>query len=344
MIDAIAGESQFLDHLAPVWSMLPDRGRLIVDLPIAPRAVAKGLDHEAIDFSAVKYRSEPPKARVEDGPIAFVVSIGDIKIGRRLGYRRFVFMEHGAGQAYIGERGSMARHPSYAGGMDREDVELFLVPNEYSANLWRTAYPNASVSIVGCPKLDSLPQRDGGGPPVVAISFHWRGWVSPEAGSAKGLFMPVMAGLAKRFHLIGHAHPGKGWGDTMAREYQRAGIEFVPDFEDVCRRADLYVVDNSSTLFEFAATGRPVVVLNAREYRKTVSHGLRFWDAANVGIQVDDPALLGDAIAEALTDPPAVAAARENALSIVYAYRSGGAARAVGVITDWLTGRGQVAA
>ena len=51
------------------------------------------------------------------------------------------------------------------------------------------------------------------------------------------------------------------------RFYEAHGIEYVPDFDDVLRRADVYACDNSSTLYEFASTGRPVVVLNAPWYR-----------------------------------------------------------------------------
>lgn len=344
MIDALAFEPQFLDHLAPVWSLLPDRGRLLVAPELASRA-SRLPDVEAIDPRSIRARPQVP-ATAADGPVAFVTSIGDIKVGRRLGYRRFVFMEHGAGQSYV-TRGQALRHPSYPGGADRADVGLFLVPNEYSAALWRSTYPAARVEIVGCPRLDDLPRRqiDPIEPhETVAISFHWPGWAAPEAGSALGTFQPVLAALAKRFKVIGHAHPGKGWPEQMVRIYRRAGIEFVADFDEVCRRADVYACDNSSTIFEFASTGRPVVVLNAREYRKSVSHGLRFWDAVEGWMQVDDPADLGDAVAAALADPADVAAAQEAGLDIVYAHRSGGAARAVRAITGWLAERDQVAA
>ena len=109
----------------------------------------------------------------------------------------------------------------------------------------------------------------------------------------------------------------------------------MPDFADVCRRADVYITDNSSTLFEFAATGRPVVVLNAPEFRRNVNHGLRFWEAATVGVQVDHPRDLVAAVASALEDPEPSQNAREAALAIVYTYRSGGASRAAAALSDW---------
>ena len=86
------------------------------------------------------------------------------------------------------------------------------------------------------------------------------------------------------------------------------------------------------------STGRPVIVLNRPEYRREVEHGLRFWEAAGVGVNVDSPADLDAAIVRAVEDPPDVAAAREAALDIVYSPRSGGAAIAAAAIVDWATG------
>lgn len=332
-MDALAYEPQFVDHLAPVWPLLPDRGRFLVEPKLVEWAARRGIEAEPV--TRPPFVPAYPKPR-HDGPVALVASYGDIKGGRRLGYGPFVFLEHGAGQSYAGVRSSQARNGSYAGGQDRDDVGLFLVPNETCAAKWREHYPRARVEVVGCPKLDTLPRKEPG-PTVVAISFHWdAGRICPEAGTALGHFGAILPELARRFTVIGHAHPKGDWPERMARVYRRAGIEFVRDFDEVCRRADVYVCDNSSTLFEFAATGRPVVVLNDPAYRRHVNHGLRFWDAADVGVQVDDPALLPAAIEEALLDAPERRAAREAALDIVYQPRANGAARAAAAITDWL--------
>jgi hypothetical protein len=333
-MDALAFEPQFLDHVAPVWRALGQPGQLRVDTSLVARADRLGLSASPVDAGALRRLSPPPSAQAGDGPIAFAVSIGDIKVGRRLGYRRFVFMEHGAGQAYVGDQHGRG-HPSYAGGGDRQDVELFLVPNEYSAVLWREAYPDAAVAVVGCPKLDELPAREPG-PETIAVSFHWPGFVAPEGDTALGTYAMSLKALARRFTVIGHAHPKGDWPERMERIYRRAGIEFVRDFDEVCRRADVYVCDNSSTIFEFAATGRPVVVLNAPHYRRNVHHGLRFWEAADVGVQVDRAEELEAAIVTALADPPERQAAREAALGIVYAHRHGGADRAARAIEEHL--------
>jgi hypothetical protein len=270
------------------------------------------------------------EARCNRSDVALVASYGGLRRARRQGFQRIVLAQHGAGQSYGGDRRRSA-HPSYPGGSDNADVGLFLVPNEHAAGRWRRAYPRTPVAVVGCPKLDTLPKRSGTGGPVVAVSFHFDLSLLAETRSARMHFTSALPGLARSYRLIGHSHPRL----DLSQFYRRMGIEYVRDFDEVCRRADVYVCDNSSTLFEFAATGRPVVVLNEPHYRRDVEHGLRFWDAADVGIQVDSPHDLAPAIRLALDDGPEQRARREAALSLVYAYRTGGAKRAAEAIMGW---------
>jgi hypothetical protein len=341
-LDAIAAEPQFLDHLAPVWNSIPApaRGRFLVSPDLVQRAELVGIEPTPIDVDEL--RRTPQQGPVHDGIPTLVASIGDIKIGRRLGHGPFAFLEHGAGQAYQ-TRSAVAA--SYAGGPDRDDNELFLCPNDYSGDRWRAAYPRARVAVVGSPRLDDLPAREPGPGPVVAISFHgdWPTGVS-YGGNAVTDFLPVLPELARRFTVIGHAHPGKGWGERLARVYGKAGIPFVADFADVCRQADVYVGDNSSTIFEFAATGRPVVLMNARHWHRGAGPGLRFWDAAHVGPNADGADQLIPTIEQALEHRPADIAAREDALEFVYAYRYGAGERAAAAVMEWIESRQAVAA
>jgi hypothetical protein len=298
VIDLYAGEVQFGHHLLPVYQALDKRGVYITDNSQA---------------------NDPQRPVV-------VASYGDVKRVRRLGYTRIARMEHGAGQSYG------TKHGSYAGGEDHDDVSLFLTPNQYSADKWQARYPKARVEVVGCPKLDDLPRKDPAEPITVAISFHWDCYLVPETVSAFQHYRFVLPQLNAAFRVIGHGHPRAQ--SILARRYRRVGIEFVPDFAEVCRRADLYICDNSSSLYEFAATGRPVVVLNQPMYRKDVHHGLRFWDAIP-GPQVDDPKDLINTVAHALQDGPQQQQAREQALDMVYAYRSGAAQRAASILEEW---------
>jgi hypothetical protein len=357
-VDAVGCESHFIDHLAPVWTALPERARGVFHIghppghpdPIAAqaalmeRASAYGIQPQAIELDGMR-ADDSRDIRVHDGIPTLVASIGDIKVARRLGRGPFAFLEHGAGQAYQSRNPTMA---SYAGGPGREDNELFLCPNHYSGDLWRKAYPDARVEVVGSPRLDGLPQRaiTPARKPVVAISFHgeWPGATVPYSGNAVTDFLPALPELARRFTVIGHAHPGKGWGERMGRIFKQHGIPFVADFADVCRQADVYVCDNSSTIFEFASTGRPVVLMNARHWHRGGGPGLRFWDAAHVGPNADGADQLIPAIERALEHRLDDIAAREDALEFVYAYRYGAATRAATAVMSWIDSRQAVAA
>lgn len=341
-VDILAGEPHFLDHLAPVWHALPpdQRGAFLVIDGLAKRARRVGIETRSFD-------DEPTR-----GPI-LVASWGDLRRAMRRGWSRLAFLEHGAGQSYGGDPESAA-HSSFAGGKGRDAVSLTFAPNRSCGDRWRQAYPAMDVRVIGCPKLDGLPRREPGPGPVVALSFHFNHNIGcPEGNSAFHHFRAAIPALAASYALIGHAHPRHA--DRIQPWFERAGVPFVADFADVCRRADLYVADNSSTLFEFAATGRPVVVLNVPEYRRNVEHGLRFWEAATVGVQFDGPPArspwapaqhrrLAAAIDLALADPPEQQQAREAALRIAYAYRHGAAKRAAAALVEWAATAEPVAA
>jgi hypothetical protein len=329
-IDVLCGEPHFIDHAVPVLLALPEaqRGDLIVWKSPHTRMTESDLIIRAVR------RGVLPVTRLsdEDRP-TLVTSWGDHQRVRR--HRtRIARMEHGIGQSFIG-----SDDPSYAGGKDAEGVGLFIVPNKHSADRWRRAYPQASVAIVGSPKLDTLPARLPGPGPVVATSFHWSAGLRGPLAETNGSFSEYrnsIAPLAKAFSVIGHGHPRALL--NMAGVYRRAGIPVIEDFEDVCRMADVYVCDTNSTLYEFASTGRPVVVVNGNHFRRDVEHGLRFWDAASVGVQCDRPADLVAAIHQALEDVPEQRRKREAALDLVYAYRTGAAARAASALVAWSAG------
>jgi len=307
LIDFSAGEPQFVDHLAPVYLALPPqyRGDFIVMSSLRSRVQAYGIDGLA--------RIDHPER-----PIV-VCSYGDHKRARRQGRKLIARMEHGAGQSYFGDM-RFGGNSSYAGGKDCQDASLFLCPNDYSADRWQAAYPNARVEVVGCPKLDDLPAKQDG-PLTVAISWHFNIPLIPETFWTWPYYRSALPVLAERFNLIAHAHPKAM--PMIQRYFLRYGVEVVADFADVCKRADLYIADNTSTLFEFASTGRPVVVMNSPDMRRDVHHGGRYWDWATVGLQCERPADLPAIVEQALADPPEVSAERERVLGLVYPYRTG---------------------
>lgn len=255
-----------------------------------------------------------------------VSSAQDLAAASRARYRRIAYLEHGIGQSYGG-------HAGYPGGAGRGPVGLFLSPNEHAAQADRSRYPAARVEVVGDPAVEHLQARQPG-PQAIAVSFHWECTIAPQTRSALRHYRAALEPLAQAYPLIGHGHP-RAHRD-LERLWRGLHVEWVPGWGEVCRRADLYVCDNSSTLFEFAATGRPVVVLNAPWYPREEELGLRFWHDAGVGVQVDEPGQLLEAVGLALSDPPAVRSAREAALRCVYPRRSGVAQAAAEVLAEWL--------
>lgn len=310
-----------MDHLAAVFDALPPESCgafLTSDAKTTARAKALG------------YTTARPNGG--RAPV-LVASFGDLARARGMGRHRIAIMEHGAGQSY-GGRSASARHGSYAGGAGRGAAGLFLHPGEHPAARDRKAYPRARVEVVGSPHLDTLPAREGAKGRVVAFSFHFNAPIAQEARTAYPWIFPEITKLRDRYQLLGHAHPRLF--DGLKPRYDALGIEAVRDFADVCRKADVYVCDNSSTLFAFAATGRPVVVLNPPWYDRRVDHGLRFWEAAEVGVNCNRREDLAECIDEALRDTPERRAKREAALDLVYAYRTGAGQRAADALMSWI--------
>ncbi|MFA6158880.1 MAG: CDP-glycerol glycerophosphotransferase family protein [Candidatus Paceibacterota bacterium] len=258
-IDFLAREPHHALHARAVYDALPERRRGI-------------------------FTSNP--AELSSGIVA-VFSYGDLKQVSQLG-KKAVFGEHGVGMYYNTE------HPSYAGsGEDRDCVVLRLSPNENHAAKERATL-DCPVEVVGVPKMDKwanarpkMPMRARRA--TIAISFHWDCLVCPETRSSFLHYKSALLALRSKYRVIGHGHPRII--ERMRSIYKAYGIVIEEDFEEVMRKADVYICDNSSTIFEFAFQGKPVVLLNCPSYRKDVEHpgNPRFWKHAGIGPQVDRP-------------------------------------------------------
>lgn len=285
-MDFLASQPQYFDHLAPIWFALPPEQRGT--------------------FYAVAKAAEPVKAEVgkhfkgtypvRQGPLTVVASYNDFSIAHRAG-RKVVLLNHGAGQRYGGR---LKGHASYVGGNGRKDVALFLEPGPYAGQITREQGGN--VVEIGVPKMDVWyrypPQITE---PIVAVSWHWHQISGvPETDWAWPEYADAVVELSKQVKVIGHAHP-RAWL-RLEKWYREVGIEPVQSFSEVLRRASVFVVDNSSAGYEFASTGRPVVWMNSKHYRREVEQGLRFWSIIP-GLQVDYPSDLANAVREALDGP-----------------------------------------
>lgn len=314
-VDAAWAEPHFFHHITPVFQALPSELRGEVFGP--------GLI--------------PPSTN----PV-LVASYGDYKRARAAG-REVLMMEHGNGQTFRNPDGSLLKHASYAGA-DRPGVILFICPGPSAAGAYREAGATPVVEV-GCPKLDKWigKRPPKAARPVVAISFHWDCKVCPETRSAWPEYLSIpnnayLQALARTHTVLGHGHPRVY--RSLIGMYRSIGVEPVESFDEVLARADLYATDGSSTLYEFAATSRPVVVLNSRHYRRDARHGLRFWDAAHVGLHCDHPSQLAQVVENALREPPGVPQARSDALTHAYSHLDGRSSqRAADAIVEVLRGR-----
>lgn len=324
-VDFYVSQPNYAAHLAPIWHALDpaERGRWHVANPrLRAPAVAEGV---AVHDMAQGWPSGPLRPCVVAG--------GTDAAGMR--QRPCILVEHGVGQAYDVD------HPSYSGGCRRGSVALFLCPNEVVARRNADAYPEAQVAIIGSPRLDQLRQRaTSTDRTTAALSFHWDCRLTPESRWAlphyERALPDLVAALRKAGHeVIGHGHPR--FSVHFSRLWQRLGVEHVRDFTEVVDRAWLYVCDNSSTLYEWAALGRPVVVLDAPWYRQSVDLWPRFWSCADVGVRIADPLHLQPAVLLGLLDPPAVRARRQAIVDEVTPLLDGqGAQRAAAAIRSVL--------
>jgi hypothetical protein len=299
-VDFFCSERHYVDHMLPVYAALPKhlRGEFhIGSRPVNP-------DRLTVVASYGDYSKTT-------GPV--------------------IFFEHGVGFVFE------VKHQSYAGSPDRDRVVLFCSPNQqvYDANYG--SFPETPNVIVGCPKLDAPFKRSWVAPssPTVAFSFHWAAKSVPEAMWAYPHYQAWFSDQrhkAQKYRTLGHGHP-RAYG-SLSKVWDKIGWERTPHFSDVLARASVYVCDASSTIYEFAAMNRPVVVLNAPWYRRDVHTGLRFWE--NIpGIQVDDPKDLQAAIHEACFNDT-FEAERLRIRDIVYPHLGEASDRAAAAITQFL--------
>lgn len=343
-LDCYAGGPHFRDHLTPVVRALEpcERGRF--HLTAWARRGASGDD--------IPWSSRPVD-RNKRAPI-LLASWGDVP---KIGGRNFCMIEHGSGQKY---------GPDIAPGTtpcwdDPSKLVLLLAPNEVVAERNRMHHPRAVSVAVGSARVDRLRKireetRDSievgthitgretfDAPgrttdrtlPTVAFTTHWSpkgDGLPPESRSAWTHWKAAVAQLAaigdvnRGYRMLGTAHP-RAYPEVR-RTYHRAGIPHTPDFDNVIREADVLVADNSSAMWEAAACGVRLVLLDCPLYRKHVEHGLRFWSAADAGLRVGSGRAdeLHAAILTTLADDPC-AARREEVAFEVYGVADGMAAQ-----------------
>jgi len=238
---------------------------------------------------------------------------------------RVIYVEHGAGQAYKGDRNSV-NHPCYHGSEHPERVIAYVSPRADVAESWgRPAF------AAGCPVVDDIVRAPTN---RAVITFHWDAQsICSEARSALPEYFDVLPTVVESlreqgFEVVGHWHPNDRAGE---RRWRKLGVETSTDVDDLLGSASLVIADNTSFMYEAALLGCPVLTVNASWYRKDVSHGLRFWDYVP-GFQVDEPDELAAFNFRGYVDDDPSQEARIRAVDYCYGSNAGGKAAA-----DWMT-------
>lgn len=263
-INVTASQPHYLDHMTPIFDALPERLR--------------GTVHAV----------EEPCPYPGRNRVAMVAGWDDLK--RLRGLNPMIYVEHGAGQAYLGDE-KTATLPGYSGGAARHNGVIgYICPNVTVAQRWAPAPAVAA----GCPKMDRWIGVDPKVGSSVCFAWHWdagRNSLSPEMRSAWTHYEPRLAEIVEwwtslGYTVFGHAHPR--WRGALAKPMADVGMCVLERDVDVFENIEHLFVDNSSLGYEFALLGRPVTWLNAPWYRRNIEHGLRFWSQVP-GRMVDDP-------------------------------------------------------
>jgi hypothetical protein len=308
-LDFYASEIHYFDHIIPIWNMLPNKYKGIFNVSL-----------EVFDKRRLSY-NEFKLGKPTDN-LTLVASYKDYCMTKG----KVIFMEHGIGHNYGNG------HPAYVGGRDKDRVVLFLNQHALSQNTNLKAYPNTPSEIIGTPKTDSIkPMPTHNDKPIVCISFHWDCFVCNNTRSAYYYYKDILSELAqsKEFTLIAHGHPRRN--DS---EMELLGIKFYSDLAEIMKIADIYVNDNSSSMYEFALTGKPVIVLNCPLYDRNRDTGIRFWQYI-LGKQVNSPNELKPTILSVIRNDT-FKYKREEILHTLYPFRYVSTDRAVEVILEYL--------
>lgn len=199
-----------------------------------------------------------------------------------------IYMEHGVGLQAHRDRTIT----------EMKQARAILVPNAFTRNgLTKRGLRHVPIHVIGTPKMDKLsvipkPEND-----VIAVSFHWSG----QLGVTWLRYADELKRLSEKYKILGHGHP-RIWS-MMKKRWESIGVEPVEHFEDVVRRASVYCCDHSSTLYEWAALDRPVVILHRDNSQQQIqSTGLLYQHYPNIGRFVKRDKM-ESAIIESLDDP-----------------------------------------
>ena len=321
----IASNRHYIDHMLPIWEVLPQQYMGFFYIHESLVNYIKNIKNVRMYNNITLKHDLKFFYNISSEKIyTITATYGDLELAD-IGKKNLILMEHGAGQMYN------SCHPAWMRSNYNSNTVLLLATNEILAKRFKENN-NIPVEIVGCPKLDDMIKEDYMKTNKIAISFHYNCPILPETQTTFKYYKDIIPKVAKEFKLLGHGHPVH-W-NFMEKYYKDNKIKAIKNFDQITKQADIYIVDNSSTLFEFAALGKPVIVLNCPAYRKDIEHGMRFWEFADIGLQVEKPEELIPVIYKTIKRDPQ----KERRIEIVkeiYPYLGESINRFINVITNF---------
>lgn len=332
-LDFFARRTHFIDHIVPIWFLLKDDEKGFFYVPEHLMEYATDLGIPAVPLKPPNNKKNKLSVRPPGKTPMLTCAYDDMGCAfQQYAYRPLFLMEHGVGLSF-------ETHPGYGGGRGlRRRVALFLPPNKIIRGKTRKTFPDAPQVIIGTPKMDWVrarkPERKK--KPVICISFHWDGKkVTAEAGNALNHYIDILPELSEKFDMIGHGHPKII--DKLVPIYEACGItEIEHDFDNVLKNCDIYINDASSTLYEFACTGKPVIFMNAPWFDRNKDWGIRFWNYTDIGVNVDEPEDLIPAIVRTIKNPAEFYDQRLRMIDHLYPYIGQSAGRTADALNTFL--------
>lgn len=327
-INFFADEEHYLKHLIPVWKqLLPERrGFFIVkdtlEKIVRMEGIGRYLLYRQRPMDEQNIRNLLTQFTHPSETLAMVVSARDHANALAMGFA-VVRGEHGIGQTYVA--GKKSDSSVYAGSPNHKFLFAYFAPGVWPHQKQTEAHPEVAAFRTGCPYLDRFAPYPDPEPAATGFVFHWDNTVQPESAATWPYWSNAICELvADGKEVWLHCHPRER-GRFAAEFLQPSGLmdRWVPTLEELHLKCGVICGDNTSAMYMLAAAGHPLVVLNHTKYRHHINHGLRFWDAADAGVNCDRAGDLPAAIEQAGRRREVDWKYRESALNYVFYRREG---------------------
>lgn len=147
--------------------------------------------------------------------------------------------------------------------LKNKPYDLLLVPGQYAAKrLKRIGIERKKIQIVGFPKLDSYVKKTGG--QLAKRRKKQTLLYAPTWGplGTLPLMLKTLMDLNKKYRVIVKLHPHAEWYYEGLLQSLRIETVRNVNIVDLFYDADMLVTDNSSVMFEFLITEKPIVLLD----------------------------------------------------------------------------------